>query len=263
MRRELVAVLCLLFFETSIYSQWTEVERVKIDGIEHYDFDPSGSLYIATANGSIVKYGQDGGLLLDYSPVRIAPIDDLKISTQLKVFLFYEGLQEVVILDRWLRAPVNYRLGDFDLGFITNICPNQQQNIWTLDMSDYSLKLIDPTRGLILEVKSLAQVLGQKMPDVSYFRSHENLMYLGFDHRLLVFDVMGNIIKDIRIGVENFNMFREKIYWVESNKLQVLDVFTGIQSEYDLPQKGIEEVLYNTKSLIVFSKEGFTIYKLS
>ena len=240
-------------------AQWQKVNQVELPGIERFDQDPLGNIYVITRDGNVTKFSAAGEWLLDYSPVRITSVDEIKISTQLKVLLFYEGLQEVVLLNRWLGAPVTYKLSDFGLGFVTAVCPTLQQNIWAIDMTDFSLKLVDPNRGVVLEQKSLAQILHQKTPDIEFFSVQENLMFLGAGDYILVFDVMGNFVRTVDAQEQRF--FDDKMYGIRNGLLVVSNLYSGQSDKIQMLDEMSEKILFDGARIVDFTDKGFIVYK--
>ncbi len=260
--RQLSLISLIIVNAHAAFSQWQEIKQVKVDGIQLYDQDQMGNIYVANAEGTVMKFSQSGEKLLDYSPVRITRVDELKVTTQLKVALFYEGMQELVMLNRWFGDPIQYRLSDFNLGFVTAVSPTPQQTVWVVDLTDFSLKLLDANRAQVLEEKSLAQVLDQKTADVDFFKTQENRMFLVSGNMMLVFDNLGNYLESIPLGkMGKPRFYRSSFYGKLAGRMIITDIYSGEKKEIDLPKDSGSDILFNGSRLVSFSQGGFVVYK--
>ena len=193
---KVAVTICMFLLPSILFAQsWQLIKRVKHSDIDKCALDQVGNIYVADLQGAVTKYSKEGQLMVEYAPQQLASIHELTASSQLKVTLFYKDLQEFVMLNRYLSSPITYRLPDFDLGYVEDVAPNFQQTLWVLDISDFSIKLIDPSTKRLLERKSLAQVLDQNLADIASFHAHQYRMYIIDKSSVIyVFDNIGNYL---------------------------------------------------------------------
>lgn len=259
--KNLALVGLLLIWSFSAQSQWQEINKQSLVGIVKFDQDQIGNIYTATAGGDVNKYTAMGELLFQYSPTRTGLVHHVDATTQLRVLVFYEDLQEYVLLDRYLRSPVTYRLQDFGIGYISDIALNLQQNVWVVDQSDFTLKLLDPSRNMILEKVSLAKLLNQESAEIVTLRVHQNHLYLYDENKgLLVFDSIGNYQGALEVqGIPKF--IKDELYYEKDDKLIIQNIYSEETRQFKLPINCREKNLYNLDRLVHISNQGFVIYK--
>lgn len=242
---------------------WQKVKSVHHSGLDNIAIDYLGNIYMTDERGNVVKYDQNGKLLLEYTPVQVAKVHELTLTSQFKVILFYDDLQELVILDRYLSTPARYRLSDFELGFIEHVTQNIQQALWVLDISDFSIKLIDVREKRMLEQKSLAQVLDQNMAEILSFRAHQNRMYLIDRHSgVQVFDNIGNYLsKLIESGSEEMGFDKDYFYYRAGKSLKFVHLYQEESKTVELPPVDFLKLHYSNGRLVLITPQGFEIYK--
>lgn len=262
MRR--IAITCMLFFPMLMHGQsWELITSVKHRGIDVCALDQAGNIYVADQQGTVSKYSKDGKLAVEYAPQQLASIHELTATSQLKVTLFYKDLQEFVILNRYLSSPITYRLPDFNLGYIEDVAPNFQQTLWVLDISDFALKLIDPSADRLLEIKSLAQVLDQNVADVISFHSHQNRMYLiDRSSGVHVFDNIGNyLFKLMDIAPEEAGFDKDQMYYEMNGDLHFVHLYNGESQKRTLGDFNYSKIANSNGRLVAITPKGFNIYQ--
>ncbi|MGL1885644.1 MAG: hypothetical protein OCD76_03940 [Reichenbachiella sp.] len=257
-------IVVLLLNSQLLHAQWSEMATVESKvGIELSTVDNKGNLYLVYFTGDVVKYNASGDLLVEYSAAQQAEVHQIQVTTQLKVVLFYQNLQEYLILNRYLSVPTTYRFSDFDLGFVSEVASSYQQNIWVVDLNSFSMKMIDPSRNVVLEEKSLAQVLNQDNVEIVDMMTHQNKMYLATQSSgVLIFDNMGNYqttLDDLSLGELRF--WQDDIYYVEKDQLVFRNLYSHDIRKYRLPAIEISNFWFFQDRLYVIGGSGFKIYK--
>ncbi|UXX79985.1 hypothetical protein N7E81_02550 [Reichenbachiella carrageenanivorans] len=242
---------------------WQLTKSVARQGIEQFALDQMGNIYVADDQGAVAKYTTEGKFLVEYAPVQVARIQEITAVSQLKVGLFYEDLQEFVFLNRYLSSPVRYRLADFGLGYIEDVAPNFQQALWVLDISDFSLKLIDTRQNRLLEQKSLAQVLSQHQAEILSFHSHQNRLYIvDRSAGVLVFDNIGNYLFQLmKEAPEEVGFDKDYIYFQQDGQLQMVHLYEGENKTVPLGDLKFLKIAYAHERLVAITPHGFNIYQ--
>jgi hypothetical protein len=263
MSKEIGLWLCLFLVSNVLWGQeWKLQKEASCPGIDQYIIDNQGNLLVALNNGELRKYNRQGEFLLRYSPVQQSKIHEINSVTQFKTVLFYKDLQEYVLLNRYLGAPITYILGTNGVGYVEDIGLNLQQNVWLIDMSDFSLKLIDATRGDVIERKSLAKVLDQNEVEITYFHSHQNRLYLVDRNKsILIFDTIGNFLTQWDFDkIDNVGFFMDNLYYRSGSDLVIRPLYGGEERVIPLPSVDYKKIAFSGERLIGFSEEGFHIY---
>ncbi|SMD33197.1 hypothetical protein SAMN04488029_1553 [Reichenbachiella faecimaris] len=254
----------LLWVPLSLVAQpWELVKKVSHHNIDLCTLDQAGNIYATNFQGTVSKYSNEGNLILEYSPLQVASIHEITTSSQLKVTLFYKDLQELVILSRYLSSPITYRLSDFNLGYVEDVAPNFQQTLWVLDISDFSIKLIDPGTNRLLERKSLAQVLDQHQTEILSFHAHQNRMYIiDKSSGVLVFDNIGNyLFKLLSEAPLSVGFDKDYMYYEKDGFLNLIHLYEGENVKRNLGDIKFSKMVYSNDRLIAITPHGFNIYK--
>ncbi|MEP2024680.1 MAG: hypothetical protein ABJH98_14790 [Reichenbachiella sp.] len=260
-----VFITCVLLnLPVVLFAQsWELVKNVSHAGIDKCSIDQMGNVYMVNQQGTVSKYTADGKLMLEYAPIQVANIHEITANSQLKVTLFYKDLQEFVLLNRYLSSPITYRLSDFNLGYIEEVAPNFQQTLWVLDISDFSIKLLDPSRNQLLEQKSLAQVLDQNQAEIQSFHAHQNRMYIVEKSLgVLVFDNIGNyLFKLTSEAPDDVGFDKDYMYYEKEGSLMLVHLYDGENLTRSIDNIQFTKMVYSNSRLIAITPQGFNIYQ--
>lgn len=247
----------------STYAQWQKINQVSLPNIELSTLDVRGDLYTVVSNGDVFKYGVNGKLLLQYSPDRVGQIASIDASSGLKVVLFYAGLQEYVVLDRYLSKPIHYRLADYGVGYVSDLVLNRQNQLWVVDQTNFALTLIDDQRNEVLDTKSLAAMLGTEKADFVSMKFHQGSFYLvDSESNLMTFDNIGNYLMTKSIGKGQFRgINKDYVYSSHDGELYLTSLYRDENIALNLPHADYIDVIYDGDRLVLITSQGFEIYK--
>ncbi|WP_143520087.1 hypothetical protein [Reichenbachiella sp. 5M10] len=245
------------------YAQWRLEKRVEWLDVDRFDLNNRGEVYVTRSNGDLAKFDANGQLMLEYSPRLSNKVHQVDFNSQFRVYLFYRDFQEVIILNRYLSEPVRYLFSDFGIGYVSDIAPDMQQNIWLVDMHDFSLKLFDPRRSALVEVKSLGKILNQNTAQIEELKNHQNRTYLmDASQGVLVFDNLGNYLNTMLFDeVSSWGFFKDEIYCMQYDKLLFTNLYTFRTRQIEMPKERGLGVRYFGDRLYVFDVKGFRIYQ--
>lgn len=263
MTRRLIIWLLILLPYHSFGQHWQLMKQVEFGEVDKFALDQVGNIYVTNLHGEVAKYSPDGKLMVEYAPTQVAGIHEITASTQFKVSLFYEDLQEFVVLNRYLSNPIRYRLPDFRLGYVEEVAPNFQQALWVLDISDFALKLVDFRENRLLEQKSLAQVLDRNLADIVSFHSHQNRMYvIDKPSGIHVFDNIGNyLFKLLEEVPSSAGFYKDYMYFQAEGFLNLIHLYDGDNLRLPIQGLNANEVAYANDRLVSITPQGFNIYK--
>ena len=258
-------LIIIVAFNVSIAfgQEWQLIRTVQQKNINQLSVDQVGFIYTTDAKGVVKKYSSDGSFLVEYAPIQVADIHETVALSQFKILLFYKDLQEVVILNRYLANPVRYRLSDYNLGYVEEVAPTFQPTIWIVDISDFSLKLIDFNNKRILERKSLAQVFDQNVADILAFHYHQNRMYVvDGSSGIHVFDNIGNYMTKLSSDApSDIGFDKDYLYFEKNGILKFVHLYQGENMALPLEDIKFEKLKFVNKRLITITSDGFNIYK--
>lgn len=237
--------------------------EVKIYNIDKSIVDDSGNIFITNTQGDIQKINAKCEKTLVYSPTKTGIIKQIDIWSQFKVFALFEEFQEFILLDRFLTTPVKYKFSTFNLGYISNATLNYQREIWVVDESDFSLKLLNYESKNIITSQLLNQYLdpiNHNIIGLKEFRG--NLFIFDAITGILIFDNLGNFISEINTkGLSSFNFFGNNLsYYQEQNLFQVSLKDLSLQ-QLVKPNAQFNALMKNKDTFYGLTKDRLTIYK--
>jgi hypothetical protein len=210
---------------------------VKLPEWRHVALDNAGRLYIVTPFGDLIRQDLEGSEPpLIYSPVKKARISLVDVSNSLRTFLFYEDLQEYVLLDRFLTETSRYSLVEIT-SYAGIAAPALNNQLWIVDMVDFSIKKVDTQFNQVLIRIPLPQVLSPEKSDFTFLREYQNLLFLtDANSGIYVFDNMGNFLRQINItGLETLRFSAKHMYYQMSETVLVEeDIYSGERREIEL-----------------------------
>ncbi len=217
MRAEFILLFLILIIQKPVMSQQDTIRLA-----EWYDvkLDNAGFMYMAIKNGDLVRKSPDSDTIsLIYSPVKKTRISLLDVSNPLRTFLFYEDFQEYVILDRFLTETSRYRLTSFT-SYAGMAAPAINNQLWLVDMVDFSIKKVDVQRNQVTIRIPLPQILDPDDSDFNFMREYQNLLFLvDRNSGIYLFDNLGNFLRRIeQTGVTYLHFEQNKMYYqVDTN----------------------------------------------
>lgn len=119
-------------------------------------------------------------------------------------------------MDRFLRAAEPYQLSSNEIGFGRTGTLSNDDNVWIVDDSDYSLKKIDVRRRTLSQNNNFSFLLPDQDTQLNFIREYKNLLYLNdWNSGILVFDNLGNYLNKIPIpGLEYYNFWEDELYYL-------------------------------------------------
>ena len=226
--------------------------------------DPRIGLFIGDVRGNVYRYNLDGTpSALIYSPPKPARVTLLDASNPLRIFLYYEDLQEYVLLDRFLTETARYSLNE--LSTFAGICaPSQNNQVWMLDLQMFSLRKIDPLNPSGALTIPLEQILDPEDYDITHMQEYQNLLFFADLKRgVYIFDNMGNLVQHIDLpGISRFSFYDNKLLMV-SGKTQLMryDLYSGELSQELL--SGNADFYFEGSDAYIISGRNLTVQEFN
>lgn len=260
-----IFLLGLIFmFKFSVLAQeWRLEKSLNFKQIQHLALDVDQNIFLSQSNGNIIKLDSTGNQIALFSPSRVGRIGSIEIWSRFKVVVFYESIQEVLVLDRFLTETSRISLMKFDVGFVSNVALNFQQNLWLVDESDFSLKLFDINTKDLLLVQPLFQFLDVDHHEIKCVREYQNNLYVHDKYAgVLVFDNLGNFIEKMNTRTQGAVGFdANEMYWVENGYLRFQNLYHGESRELMIDSKVYEFSLYKRGYLYRALDSRLDIYR--
>lgn len=266
-----LALLPVTISFKSEQKEWTFLRTVPTPPVHKTSIDRYFNFYIADNKGNLFKFDSLGNEVAKFSPPKKADITLVEAWRAVNVFVFYRQLQEYNFLDRFLTSSTpNFKFANgFDnndegIGFARLATVAYDNNLWIFDDTDFSLKKYDTQINQITIKTSLDLILDPKFYDLTLIREYQNLLFINDKNSgILVFDNMGNYKHKLEFkDVNYFNFIDNYIYFLQKDKMVIVDLYKGSQKEYPLPQaKNYQYILLSYSMAYIAGNDFVDIYK--
>ncbi len=232
-------------------------------GVDGLMTDQQGNAYISKLNGDVFKVNNAGETTLTYSPIKNGKVKQIDVWSSFKIVVFYDSFQEVVVLNRFLSETGRYNFEPFHIGFVSNIALNFQQNLWVVDESDFTLKLLDLNNDQVLVEQPFFQFLDVDNHVITLMKEYQGRLYVVDKHYgILVFDNQGNLVDKIeRKGINSLGFQKGKLYCYYDNKLVEKELYGSVEKEIPLSKEGYQNVQKSGDYFFGVSDRQLDIYR--
>lgn len=229
---------------------------VDLKKVEKVSLDRFFNFYITDAKGTIYQYSAEGTLLNRFSPPKPGSVALLEAWQGVKIFSFYQDFQQIQFLDRFLAPIQNLDLEFPELGFVRLATLSNDNNVWLLDDSDFSLKKYHIQNQKITINNPLNLQVGEMYLDLTHLREFQNLLFISdAKNGIHIFDNMGNYLKTLpSTGTTYFNFYNDEIYFIEANMISFYNIYNFKKRSFPLPNSNYRFALATKQHLILISE---------
>ncbi|MCC9137300.1 hypothetical protein ACFSKU_04820 [Pontibacter silvestris] len=226
--------------------------------------DRNGNVYTIDTKHNLLRLDPQGRPLDTFSPPTRGRINAIEAWNPMKVLLFYQDRQELLLLDRFLR-PINaIKLSALEYTGIAKAATlASDDGFWLFDESSFALqKFSNQTRALTVET-SLNLILDKEQFDVRMIREYQNMVYLlDFNGGVYVFDNLGNYKKKLPFaGLKYISFKDDELYFVKDGKLQFYNLYTLAVRQIPLPtKKAYVSALVNDMQVFLFTPKLIEVF---
>jgi len=247
-------------------TEWGDFKEINFPRIDKVSMDNQGFIFLTDPEGNLYQYNKSGNVINNFSPPRQGRISQLEAAWTVNIFTFSADLQEYRILDRFIN-PVAEKQIPMNLITLAKVATIGNNNIiWVFDEADLSLKQFDYMRNKVVQHQPLNLILDRSSLDITYMREYQNLLFLNIrEEGIFILDNQGNLIKKIKAyPSQNFGLWKNKIIFVEKEKIISIDFQSEQQDTLQIPEdfKAIG-VLANQQIVLLFNATQIRIYQKS
>lgn len=259
-------IVFFLLISVKIHAQ--ELSLIKKQTISNptlISIDKKNQLFLANTAGDIIAYDANlNELNIRFSPQKMADISFLEANATVRVLVFYQELQNFLILDRFLNPTGEYTFENPDIFFVKIATIAYDNNIWLIDEGDFSLKKYEVNLEQVLVNTDLDLLLDMENFDVNFMKEYQNQLFINDKNSgILVFDNLGNYRFTIDIkGLEFFSFYKKSLLYIQQGKLYFYDLYEQkIIKEITLDEN-IKYVFAFDKKLVLSSDTELKLYEL-
>ena len=195
-----------------------------------------------------------------YQNVALGEITKIDIINPLKIVLFYENFNSIVLLDNQLNEIQNLNFSTFSDGIIAHgIGKSAQNSVWVFNSNNQKLGLFNYETKLYTE-------LNQPLKSNLLFYESDFNYFTWIDEKQMAFsmDIFGKVIE---IGLtpvfDSFKMVENQGYFYSKNNLLTFfDFKTNEKFSVEISEKTIKNFTFKDQILTIFTNEQIINYKI-
>lgn len=257
-------IFLFLFFSSLCFSQEKTQQQItatlkdstKIEAKNIFGIDTFGTLYYSTENNSFHKKTKD--TIITYANFQLGEITSSNTFNPLKINLFYEDFNTVVVLDNRLAeiSKVNFNTIQpyKNVSFVSSGFDN---SLWLFNQDFQYLELYDYKSN---KIKLKTVPVQSKVLDL---KSDYNYCYLLTENYLYVYNYFGSLIQKIKNeGYDSLAFSKahlvlkngEKLYILEKNKTKIQPI--------EHPKMLINQFLVTNETVYIYNEKLLRHYQL-
>ena len=228
--------------------------------------DRSSHVYLLDGKYNLLRLDPLGRPLDTFSPPMRGRISTIEAWNPMKMLLFYQDRQELVLLDRFMRPISSISLSDINYQGIAKAASlAADDGFWLFDETNVTLSKLDVRLRKPTVETTLNLILDKEHFDVRMLREYQNMVYLlDYNSGIFVFDNLGNYLKKIPYkGVSYIGFRNNELYFVQEDNLHFLDLYTLEEHTQSLPpHKPYLSAIVNDSRAFLFGTDAADVYVL-
>ncbi|MEC4004670.1 hypothetical protein OX283_008380 [Flavobacterium sp. SUN052] len=258
-------IFCLLLFlNLGVCSSQTmkltpsRIETVVFKADEFIGLDGFSNSFFTKNN---VLYKNVATSLLQYQNVSLGKITKVDLTNPLKIVVFYEEFNSVVILDNQLNEIQKLDFSKLETPIIAaavGICG--QNKLWIFNSLNQQLGLYDLNTNLY-------QIIGLPIKDgISYYETDFNyFQWVDKQNQWKICTIYGRIFPNGKVEANSDLQFLDgnKILFLKDNILYIRDRNIDKLYEIEIVEKSFKKFYYKDQILSIFTDQGITNYKIT
>jgi len=182
--------------------------------------DRRGFFYVADINGNIQQFKSNAEKGLLYSPPQQTRPTVLDAWNGLSILVFSLGFQEFTLLDRFLSAEKATPIPNSESGFAAMAAISTDNNLWVLDMSNFSVNKFQLNTGRLLFSNPLDLKLKEELGEPVGLTEYQNYLYLtDASKNVYLFDNSGVFIQKLGISFVPLAFANDYLIRLTNNKI--------------------------------------------
>jgi hypothetical protein len=260
MKKNYILFLCLAAFITVSAQEIVPiaVDSIAIKADKFFGFDGYKNFYYCN-NNIIIKKNKNSNL--QFQDLSLGDVTKVDILNPLKIIVFYEKFNTVVILDNQMNEMERIHFSEFENPIIaTSVGVADQNKLWIFNALNQKITLFDL-------VSKNYQTIGNSLDgEVNYYQTDYNyFQWISKNGRLNTCDRYGKILEVAQLNfAEAYQIISpNEILFIKDNALFVRDFSANKQTKIQIVEKSFRNFYYKDQILSIFTNEGNTNYKIN
>jgi hypothetical protein len=229
----------------------------KIDADTFVGFDGMGNLYYLKNNVFYMKNDKESW---QYKNVSLGKPTKIDIQNPLKIMLFYENFNTVIILDNQLNETQKINFSEKDVPIVASAAGNASQNrLWIYNSLTQQIGLFDFLKNTFQSITPSIQ------GNIKYYQSDfTTFQWIDGDLNLFSCDVFGKIISLGKIS--DFDQIQivdsKEFIFLKERNLFLLDTNKTMIYTIENVEKSFTNFFYKDQILSIFTNQEIINYKI-
>ncbi|MBI4946832.1 MAG: hypothetical protein HY840_10590 [Bacteroidetes bacterium] len=225
--------------------------------------DNLGNAYIVAGN-IVEKYSPEGNFLKSYSDNNLGKISLLDANNPMKLLLFYEPFQQMIILDNTLTPstdPIQFQSMGYNQ--ISLLCSSHNNGTWIYDKQNAELIRFDQSFQKINQRGNVSQQLLTEI-NPNFLIEKNNRVFLNDSTKgIFVFDIYGTYNKTIPLkGLYHFQIDNDLIIFFKDGKMNSYNMKTLEEGKISLPELQTLDARTEKEKLYLLKQKSLDIYNV-
>ena len=256
-------IFLLVCFSISVLCQAQKIEATPINLIvfeadEFIGFDGFGNYFFIKNN---VLYKNGGTKSLQYQNLSLGNIKKVDVINPLKVLVFYEEFNAVVLLDNQMNEIQKITFSTNETPIIASAIGMSGQNqLWLYNSVDQQIGLYDLSNN---QYKNLGVPIKENLlfyqTDFNYFH------WIDKQNQWFSCNIFGRVENNGPLENQNQMQLLEnnKLIYAKENGLFLLDRNINMEYKIEIVEKSFQKFYYKDQILSIFTNQGITNYKIN
>lgn len=255
--------ILLLLLVTDSYSQNEKLSVTRLDSIA---MNADGFVGFDGFNNCIyfknnVLYKKIDASILQYQNLGLGKITKVDITNPLKIIIFYEEFNAVIVLDNQLNEIQKIEFSSIETPILaTAIGISGQNKLWVFNNLNQQIGLYDLNLNTY-ENKSipLNESITYYQTDFNYFH------WIDKQNNWYTSTIFGRIVSNGKVEITNDLQLlpKNKILFSKDSKLFLRDRNINKLYEIEIVEKSFKNFYYKEQILSIFTDQGITNYKIT
>ncbi|MES2576677.1 MAG: hypothetical protein V4589_03640 [Bacteroidota bacterium] len=236
----------------------TKIDFIRFDGDAFLGYDSFG-FYYTIKNNVFSKISKRD--TLEYKNISLGKITTVDLQNPLKIVLFYENFNSVIVLDNQLNETQKINFSDHTIPIVASAIGIASQNqLWVYNTMNQQLGLYD---YLSNNYKTISVPFTENIKN--YSSDFNVFHWIDNKNNWYVCDIFGKIIsKGIIPDYDSVTIINENQFLYSKNSILILeDVEKGKKTEIEISEKTFKKFCYKDQILSIFTSAGITNYKIT
>ncbi len=262
-----IFLLLLLYYSALFFGQNQKIVGTKIESIEFVaqnfiGVDSYGNYFYESEN---ILYKKNATSTLHYQNLSLGKIKNVDIINPLKIVVFYENFNTVVLLDNQLNEIQkitfsNSQITDSHSILASAIGLSGQNKMWVFDVNEQQINLYD------FGTQKTRKIGNPIQHDIIYYQTDfNNFQWIDNQNNWFLCSIFGEVKFKAKIDSFDEIQFSDNsdLFFSKENALFYRNTNTNQLYEIEIVEKSFKKFYYNDQILTIFTNKGITNYKIT